>query len=102
MNLAEIKRLEGNRFALSGDVGFATVSRLLAVGMDLFQGCKSLEIDLSGTTACDSAAVALLVEWAGYAERKSIEIAYHNVPEHVLKIASISEIDTMLPVAGNN
>ena len=88
------------RFALAGELGFDTVTQLLEDGEDAFAEHTAVEVDLAGVTRCDSAAVALLLEWVRVAHERGARIAYRNLPKSLVAIASISDVDALLPLAG--
>ena len=87
------------RFALAGELGFATVTGLLEAGDDAFAAHAAVEVDLADVTGCDSSAVALLLEWVRGAHERGARIAFRNLPKSLVAIASISDVDTLLPTA---
>jgi len=87
------------RFALAGELGFDTVTRLLAAGEKAFAPHPRIELDLAGVTRCDSAAVALLLEWVRMTEQRGGTLAYRNLPASLVAIASISDVEDLLPRA---
>jgi len=86
------------RFRLSGVLGFDTVAEALAEGQALFGEHKRIELDLAGVETTDSAGLALLVEWAGWARREKRKLSFKNVPKQALALARISEVDKILPL----
>ena len=88
------------RFALSGELGFDTVSRLLEAGDAAFAPHRAVELDMSGVTRCDSAAVALLLEWVRRVEARGGRIAFRDLPPSIHAIASISDVEGLLPRLG--
>lgn len=53
-------------------------------------------IDLSGLEAADSSAVALLLEWQGWARRAGRRIRFANPPEALRTLAGLSQVDKLL------
>jgi len=53
-------------------------------------------IDLSGLEASDSSAVALLLEWLGWARASDREIRFENPPEALRTLAGLSQADEIL------
>lgn len=90
----------GGRFALAGELGFDTVARLLESGRRAFAPHPAVEVDMAGVTRCDSAAVALLLEWVRIAESRGARIAFRNLPRSLHAIASISDVEELLPQVG--
>ena len=91
--------LGGGRFRLSGHLGFESASRALEESQKLFAGHKKLQLDLSGVESADSAGLALLVEWTGWAKREKRKLSMVNVPQQAVALAKISEVDEILPIA---
>jgi phospholipid transport system transporter-binding protein len=61
---------------------------------------ETLSIDLAGVTEVDSAGLALLIAWAGQALLAKVALRYAAVPERLLSLARISEVeDLLLPAA---
>ena len=91
-----IEDLGDGRFAISGDMTFATAEKLLKVAESAFEEHTRLEIDLADVTATDSAGLALLLEWVTWANHSVREISFENVPEKILAIAKTTEVEPLL------
>ena len=87
------------RFELSGDVGFADASRLLAEGDAAFAGHDRVEVDLASVARVDSAGLALLLEWTLAARDAGRALAYRNVPPAIASLAGISDVAELLSPA---
>lgn len=87
------------RFALAGELGYDTVTRLLAAGEQAFAPHPKVEVDMAGVTRCDSAAVALLLEWVRGARQRGATLAFRNLPPSLHAIATISDVEQLLPRA---
>lgn len=96
---ARLTEAGDGRYALEGELVFGTVTALDRRARKAFAKTKSLEVDLAGVTRCDSAALALLLEWAGRARRDGRELRYRSLPSALLAIAAISEVEGLLPRA---
>lgn len=96
---ARLAELGAGRFALEGELVFRTVTALDRAARKAFAGVKDVEVDLAGVTRCDSAALALLLEWAGRARRSGSALRYRGLPDALLAIAAISEVEDLLPRA---
>ncbi|MEM9171887.1 MAG: STAS domain-containing protein [Pseudomonadota bacterium] len=83
-------------FRLAGEVTFSTVRGLLDSGQKAFEPHSRIIIDLSEITRSDSAGLALLIEWVTWANHSVREIRYQHVPEKLMNIASISEVEALL------
>jgi len=84
------------RFLLTGSMTFATVSEILRASEDPFEEHTSIEVDLSGVTATDSAGLALLLEWITWANHTVREIRFIDTPEKIDAIAKTTEVDNLL------
>lgn len=84
------------RFAVFGELSFATAVDALEQGRTLFSDHSVLELDLAGIKRADSAGLAVLLEWVTWARNTAREISYRNLPQQVLCIAQISEVEDML------
>ena len=85
------------RINVTGSLTFATVGKALEDSRALFAEHEHIELDLHGVDSTDSAGLALLVEWAGWAHRERKKIAFHHLPAQALALARISEVDKLLP-----
>lgn len=94
-----LRDLGDGRFALTGELGFDSVTALLAAGARAFAAHAAVEVDLAAVTRCDSAGVALLLEWVRGVGSRGARIAFRNLPAGLLAIASISDADDLLPRA---
>lgn len=93
MSLVELKKTGQGGFAVIGEIGFSTASRLLAISTQLFDAGADITIDLSGVTRADSAGLAILLEWLDIAKQKNMTVNYRAIPEQILAIARTSGID---------
>ena len=95
----EFKDIGTGRFQVEGQLGFDTVTEALETSRRLFAECPVIQLDLSGVTAADSAGLALLIEWISRAHQEKYKLTFYKVPEQVMAIARISDVDKMLPLA---
>jgi phospholipid transport system transporter-binding protein len=84
------------RFAIGGTFGFPTVAAILERSKQLFDGVPVIRVDLSGVKHGDSAGLALLLEWINWATHYGHEIRYCAIPQQILAIARISEVEDLL------
>jgi phospholipid transport system transporter-binding protein len=86
------------RASVSGPLTFASVGNLAksAAGLLSSQTEQRLEVDLAGVTGVDSAGLALLIGWLADARAAGISLSYRGVPDRLLAIARISDIDGLL------
>ncbi|MEP7313927.1 MAG: STAS domain-containing protein [Pseudomonadota bacterium] len=86
--------------ALRGALIAETVPALWRHSSRLFgEPREQMSIDLGGVTEADSAGLALLVTWAGQALAANMKLSYAAVPERLLSLARISEVEELLTPA---
>ncbi|MGH8371913.1 MAG: STAS domain-containing protein [Gammaproteobacteria bacterium] len=90
---------EGGRFLLQGKMDFESVPAALDESLRLFADLPSIELDFSDVSATDSAGLALLVEWVGWAKREHRKLSFRHLPKQALALARISDVEKMLPVS---
>lgn len=95
MSQATLIATAPDRFALSGELSFATVTSLLAQSRSLFAAVTSLDIDLSGVKHADSAGLSLLLAWLRFGKREGKAIRYRGLPAQLRALATISEVDSL-------
>jgi phospholipid transport system transporter-binding protein len=81
-------RREGARLVLEGRVDMDVVPRLLAEGAGRID-VEIDEIDLSGVTEVDSAALALLLEWRRQAASAGAKVRITNIPQSLAALADL-------------
>lgn len=99
MSALSFEQTGKGRFLLKGRLGFETARQALEESTQLFAGHKKLELDLDGVEGTDSAGLALLVEWTGWARREKVKLTFKHTPKQALALAKISEVDEILPFA---
>lgn len=92
----EFEALGGGRFAIRGELGFQTARDALEQSKVLFADHSIIELDLAGVQRADSAGLALLLEWVNWARNTAREVTFRNIPEQIISIAQISEVEDML------
>jgi phospholipid transport system transporter-binding protein len=84
------------RFAVSGEMTFATAEKMLRASEDLFDDHTQIDVDLTEVTDSDSAGLALLLEWVTWANHSVREIRFTGMPEKILAIARTTEVEPLL------
>jgi phospholipid transport system transporter-binding protein len=87
------------RYSLEGALDFATVPRIVASGSALFRRDAVVEIDLADVETANSAGLALLLEWLDIARARGAHLTYRNLPDSLARIAAVSNLASILPVA---
>lgn len=98
--LATIVRLSDGRYELAGELDFDSVPPLLEEAERLFAAdpAKSAVVDLATVSRGNSAALGLMLEWVRVFRQQNREIHFRNVPDELLAIAHVSDLDDLLPV----
>lgn len=70
--------------AVSGELTFYTAGSLFTAGTALLGSADAVDsVDLQDVTRADSAGLALLLEWLGYARASGRALRFVNVPGQV-------------------
>ncbi|MGE5626049.1 MAG: lipid asymmetry maintenance protein MlaB [Bacillota bacterium] len=85
------------QFRVTGRLNFDTVAEALEKSRGVFGDHKKIELDFKQVDSTDSAGLALLVEWAGWAHREKRRMVFRHLPDQALALARISEVDKLLP-----
>jgi phospholipid transport system transporter-binding protein len=84
------------RLAASGELDFATAAAALQAGLALIDAGRAWTVDLAGVTSGDSAGLAVLVEWMSAARARDASVRYEAVPDQILAVARISDLQELL------
>ena len=99
--MTSVEQLSAGNIAVNGELTFETVPDLIANYPAIDSGNHSgeaLTVDLSGVSKADSAGLALLVEWIGQARKDQISFSFANVPQQILAMAELCDLDEVLPL----
>ena len=84
---------------VSGELVFASAAELLQRADGLLAGGSPLTIDLAAVGDCDSAGLALLLEWLDLGRQRGITVRYRNIPDALLGIARLSNVVELIAPA---
>lgn len=96
MSGAQLVELGEGRFGVRGDLDFTTVGALLSDGVAAFTGCREVVLDLQGVSRSNSAGLALLLEWLDHGRAQGFELRFVNLPDSLVSIARMSNVNTLL------
>lgn len=99
---AQLEALGEGRFRVSGVLDASTVTRVLSQSGALFRGLPHVKLDLAAVSASDSSGLALLLEWLRLARVSDQRIQLDNIPEQIMALARISEVEALLMQNGNS
>ena len=89
-----------DRFALLGHLDKEHVAALWTQGQQVFAGRARVELDLAAVEHCDSAGMALLIDWLRAAAVNEQELVLLQVPGQILELASLVELEGLFDAAG--
>ena len=75
---------------------FENVNALLEESDAAFTA-ENLELDLSGVSEVDSAAVSLMFEWLRQAHKRNISLTFVNLPSNLVNIATLYGVLDLIP-----
>ena len=86
---------------LSGELSYTSVTQALALtagwpAQVVGKGAGILRVDLSGVQHCDSAGVALLLQWLRKARLAGREIRFQNLPEQMRSLVHFFDLEDIL------
>jgi phospholipid transport system transporter-binding protein len=97
VNEARLDSTGEGKFRIEGNLDYNTVKQLLDQDSSLFsQNSEHITIDLGGIDRTTSVGLALMLEWLRQARSKNKSIQFINVPEQILAMARISQLETIL------
>jgi len=92
----ELENLGSGKFSLYGHADVTNVARLLADGREQFIGLDDISVDLEMADCCNTAGLALLLEWSTWCELYGIRLKYDKPQDCLLEIMRINDVEQML------
>ncbi len=92
---ARLESLGDGRFRVSGILDADTVTAIFEESARKFAS-PSIVVDFAPVTASDSSGMALLLEWLRVSRAAGRRIHFDNVPQQIMALARISEVDDLL------
>lgn len=87
-------------YLVTGELLMVTVPALARRAGEVLAGASGqLTIDFAGVSRADSAGLALLLELQRLARRAGFEIHFRGLPDQLLQIIRLSELDEILPIS---
>src|SRR5689334_10294119 len=93
-----ISEATSGRITVTGELTFASAREARQLGILVLEGSRAdrIVIDCAGVTRADSAGLAVLLDWLAWGRRKTRAVSLENLPESLIAIARISEVDEIL------
>ena len=82
-----------------GAFDIENATRLLAEGAKRIGQNRVLTIDCAGLRACDSAAVATLLEWRQIGAQAGCELSFTNLPDRARQLARLYGVEALIDSA---
>ena len=94
----ELVEAGAGRIQVRGALTFATARRARAEGERVLAapGNTPIEIDCAAVTASDSSGLAVLLDWLVLARRQGRVLRFSSLPEPILAVAQISDVESYL------
>ena len=96
MTAPTFEPVAGGGFTVSGRLGFETVHLIWELSRAGLESADEPSVDLGGVIHIDSAGLALVLEWVGWARARGKRLRLSHVPPKLLDLARISEVDGFL------
>ncbi len=98
----EISESTPGRVTVSGELTFASAREARQLGLLVLDGSRAerIVVDCGAVTRADSAGLAVLLDWLAWGRRRSRAVSLQNLPQSLIAIARISEVDGLLTAAG--
>ena len=85
-----------SKLVISGDLCFSTVTKVWRASLSLLVKQPHWLFDFSQVKSCNSAALALVLEWLKYAKRENKTIQLLHLPQQLLSIAKVAGVEQIL------
>ena len=103
MSAAKLQSVGEGRFRIEGDLDYESVTHLLDEDDALFsQSEQQVEVDLGGIRRTTSVGLALMLEWLRQAHNRNITLHFSHVPEQMLAMAKVSQLESLLQLANTS
>lgn len=85
---------------LVGEISHQSVLNVIDADFDFAQN-KDVVVNFAGVERSDSAGLALMVHWARLAKKANATIRFSKVPEKLLALAKMSNLDAVLSISSS-
>jgi phospholipid transport system transporter-binding protein len=94
-----IAETEPDYYRIKGELSFATINQATVKLVDCTRSRQTVNLDLQGVTASDSAALALMIEWLKTSKQHHCTLRFLHLPAQLLALATLSGIEHYLTLA---
>jgi phospholipid transport system transporter-binding protein len=94
----EVRESAPGHIEVRGPLEYETAREAHRQGLELIArtAAARLEVDCAHVSRCDSAALAVLIDWMARARARQLRLCVVNLPENLRAIARISEVNELL------
>jgi phospholipid transport system transporter-binding protein len=94
----EVRESAPGHLEVRGPLEYETAREAHRQGLELIARTTAgqLQVDCAHVSRCDSAALAVLIDWMARARARRLRLCVVNLPENLRAIARISEVDELL------
>ncbi len=96
MTQARLDSLGEGRFSLRGVLSKEVIPALWQQGQELWQGLAEVRLDLADLQHCDSAGLAMLIDWLRIARQRPQRLTLANIPAQIHDLARLSDLEVLL------
>lgn len=91
-------RVSDTQLAISGDMLFASATRLRGAGEKLLPGmAERVTVDLSQVGRVGSVGISVLLCWLRMAQVLGKTLKFVNVPDDMMDVSRVSSLDAVIP-----
>lgn len=89
---------KSNPITLSGILSFQTVNEKKVPFLKAIEESvlDEVVVSMASVTKADSAGLALMIEGVRFAQKKNKQLAYSDVPKHLLSLAKFCQLDFVI------
>jgi len=95
-----LERRSPNHYSLSGPLTFSTVPGLYEEAGETFLAdadpARPVALELDAVGRCDSAGLALLLEWMRVGRERGLALRFSGLPEQLETLMRVSDLDDVL------
>lgn len=85
---------------VAGDLNFVTVVALWRDSLAKLSRYAVLSFDMGKVSACNSAGLALMLEWVKYAKQTNKKIVFKHISKNIASIIQVAGVNSLLPQEG--
>ncbi len=88
--------LVGDTCTVTGVLDFTTAGQAMSAVVPCIRKIPQLRIDLAAVTLCNSAGLALMIEWLAEARRNTHSVTFSSVPDALQQLSRVCQVDGLI------